>query len=102
MPPAGEITENTDEDALSNRRPIDFIDSPALPSIPDLSPLGGRIVDATSLLHGSHSTFARRLVYCVHRLSPPPEADVSRSLMNEAGKGTRSREFTSASEVLVS
>jgi hypothetical protein len=29
MPPVGEITENTDEDARSNRRPIDFIDSPA-------------------------------------------------------------------------
>jgi hypothetical protein len=26
---AGEITEKTDDDARSNRRPIDFIDSPA-------------------------------------------------------------------------
>jgi len=29
MPPVGEITENTDEDARSNRRPIELIDSPA-------------------------------------------------------------------------
>jgi len=29
MPPAREITENTDEEARSNRRSIDFIDSPA-------------------------------------------------------------------------
>jgi hypothetical protein len=29
MPPAGEITEKTEEDPRSNRRPIDFIDSPA-------------------------------------------------------------------------
>jgi hypothetical protein len=28
MPPVGEITEKTEDDARSNRRPIDFIDSP--------------------------------------------------------------------------
>jgi hypothetical protein len=29
MPPVGEITEKTDEDSRSNRRPIEPIDSPA-------------------------------------------------------------------------
>ncbi|MGL5168253.1 MAG: hypothetical protein ACRC9K_20410 [Afipia sp.] len=29
MPPEGEITEKTDEDSRSNRRPIELIDSPA-------------------------------------------------------------------------
>jgi hypothetical protein len=29
MPPVGEITENTDEDSRSNRRPIELMDSPA-------------------------------------------------------------------------
>ncbi len=29
MPPIGEITEKTDEDSRSNRRPIELIDSPA-------------------------------------------------------------------------
>src|SRR5258707_13343146 len=29
MPPVGEITEKTDEDSRSNRRPIELIDSPA-------------------------------------------------------------------------
>jgi hypothetical protein len=33
MPPVGEITEKTDEDSRSNRRPIELIDS--LPAIPD-------------------------------------------------------------------
>lgn len=29
MPPVGDSTEKTDEDARSNRRPIELIDSPA-------------------------------------------------------------------------
>jgi hypothetical protein len=29
MPPVGEITEKTDEDSRSNRRPIELIGSPA-------------------------------------------------------------------------
>src|ERR1700682_4242405 len=34
MPPVGEITEKTDEDSRSNRRPIELIGSPALPRSP--------------------------------------------------------------------
>jgi hypothetical protein len=48
MPPVGEITEKTDEDSRSNRRPIELIGSPA---IPDLGSLGRRVVNATSLFH---------------------------------------------------
>src|SRR3979490_2930634 len=48
MPPVGEITEKTDEDSRSNRRPIEPIDSPS-PTADS-----GRVVDATSLLHDPH------------------------------------------------
>src|SRR3981189_3786213 len=37
MPPVGEITEKTDEDSRSNRRPIELIGSPA----PHRSPTSG-------------------------------------------------------------
>jgi len=51
IPPVGEITEKTEEDSRSNRRPIALIGSPALPAIPDLRPLGCRVINATSLFH---------------------------------------------------
>src|ERR1700736_6482579 len=40
MPPVGEITENTDEDSRSNRRPIELIGSPARQRIPVSAPAG--------------------------------------------------------------
>ncbi len=47
----------------------------ALPAIPDLGPLRGRIVDATTVSHAEHSIFAQRLECCVHPLRPPPKRD---------------------------
>ena len=51
MPPVGEITEKTDEDSRSNRRPIRTHRLAGLPAIPDLGSLGRRVVNATSLFH---------------------------------------------------
>src|SRR5580658_1892460 len=53
MPPVGEITEKTEEDSRSNRRPIELIGSPARQrsQISDLRPLGCRVINATSLFH---------------------------------------------------
>ena len=47
-----------------------------LPAIPNLSPLGGRIVDATTILHSRHSIFPQRLECCVHLLRPAPISGV--------------------------
>ena len=49
MPPVGEITEKTDEDSRSNRRPIELIGSPR--SDPRSGSLGRRVVNAPSLFH---------------------------------------------------
>jgi hypothetical protein len=49
---------------------------PALPTIPDLSPLSGRVVNATTVFHDQHSIFLKRLECCVDRLRPPPIAAV--------------------------
>ena len=43
----------------------------ALPAIPDLSPLSGRIVNPTTILHSEHSILAQRSECCVHPLRPP-------------------------------
>ncbi len=51
MPPVGEITEKTEEDSRSNRRPIELIGSPACQRSQYLGPLSGRVINATSLFH---------------------------------------------------
>ena len=51
MPPVGEITEKTEEDSRSNRAPDRTHWLAGLPAIPDLGPLSGRVINATSLLH---------------------------------------------------
>src|SRR3981189_1464895 len=50
IPPVGEMTEKTEEDSRSNRRPIALIGSEPT-AIPDLRLLGRRVINATSLLH---------------------------------------------------
>jgi hypothetical protein len=48
----------------------------APPAIPDLRPLNRRVINATSLFHGPHSIFAKRLVCCADQSSLPAFADI--------------------------
>ena len=75
MPPVGEITENTDEDSRSNRRPIELINSrPASdPRSQTAERMSSRcdVVASWSTLH-----LAKRLVCCADQLNPPSKAEV--------------------------
>jgi hypothetical protein len=51
MPPVGEITEKTEEDSPVKPAPDRTHWLAGLPAIPDLGPLSGRVINATSLFH---------------------------------------------------
>jgi hypothetical protein len=42
----------------------------ALPVIPDLRPLSRRVINATSLFHGPHSIFAKKISVLQRSLEP--------------------------------
>src|ERR1700751_1777946 len=76
MPPVGEITEKTDEDSRSKRRPIELIDSPADsdPRSQTAEPQNNRCDVAASC---PPSIFAKRLECCADRSSPPSHFQTS-------------------------
>src|SRR6476646_3360787 len=82
MPPVGEITEKTDEDSRSNRRPIELIDSPACQRSQTAEPQNNRCDVAASC---PHSIFAKRLECCADRSSPPRKADLGGTQANGLG-----------------
>jgi hypothetical protein len=68
----GEITENTDEDSRSNRRPIELIGSrPA--SDPRSRIAGPQSSKCDAAASCPHSIFATRLECCADQLSAPPK-----------------------------
>ena len=75
MPPVGEITEKTDEDSRSNRRPIELIGS-RLASDPRSRIVGPQSNKCDAAASCPHSIFAKRLKCCADQLSPPRKADI--------------------------
>src|SRR6478752_7961594 len=61
MPPVGEITEKTDEDSRSNRRPIELIGSPACQRSRTAERPSNKCDVAVS---SPHPIFAKRLECC--------------------------------------
>src|SRR6516225_2107310 len=70
MPPVGEITEKTDEDSRSNRRPIDS--STRQPASDPRSQTAEPQINRCGVTASCpHSISAKRLECCTDRLSPP-------------------------------
>ena len=61
----------------------------SLPAIPDLRPLGRGVINATSLFHGPHPFFAKRLVCCADQLNPPRKVVVRTKTANPAAQRSR-------------
>ena len=59
MPPLGEITEKTDDDFRSTRRPIELIGAPAAQRSQISDRWGGRVINATSLFHVHTPSFLK-------------------------------------------
>jgi hypothetical protein len=75
IPPVGEITEKTEEDSRSNRRPIALIGSPAC----QRSQISDRWLPSNKCdvaVSYPHSILDKRLECCADQLNPPPKADV--------------------------
>src|SRR5258708_35317016 len=76
MPPVGEITEKTDEDSRSNRRPIELIGSPACQRS-QISDRWAAEYKCDVAVSCPHSIFSTRLECCADQLSPLPQRDVA-------------------------
>jgi hypothetical protein len=77
IPPVGEITEKTEEDSRSNRRPIELIGSPACQR--SRSRTAGRPSNKCDVaVSCPHSTSELGLECCVDQLNPPPKAALGR------------------------
>src|ERR1700692_611914 len=74
IPPAGEITEKTEEDSRSNRRPIALIGSANGPRSQTVGLPSNKCDVAVSY---PHSILDKRLECCADQLNPPPKPEVT-------------------------
>src|ERR1700692_5095517 len=74
IPPVGEITEKTEEDSRSNRRPIASAPQPA--SDPRSQTVGLPSNKCDVAVSCPHSILDKRLECCADQLNPPPIAVV--------------------------